>query len=70
MCNWQGKAITKAKGHEPMLYEALYVIVGPFFIFTNSVELKGPNKQLNPKNCNISRILCFTIHIRHLCFNI
>ena len=27
MCNW-GIAITKAKGHEPMLYEALRVIAG------------------------------------------
>ena len=28
-----GKAITILKGHESMLYEALSVIVGPFFIF-------------------------------------
>ena len=41
MCNWQGKAITKAKGHEPMLYEALSVIAGPFFKFT-VVKMKGP----------------------------
>ena len=38
-----GKAMTKAKGHEPMLYEAPYVIAGPFFKFTY-VEMKGPNK--------------------------
>ena len=25
-----GKAITKAKGHEPTLYEALCFIAGPF----------------------------------------
>ena len=30
-----GKAMTKAKGHEPMLYEA------PFFRFTY-VKMKGP----------------------------
>ena len=40
-----GIAITKAIGHESMLYEALGVIAGPFFKFTN-VKLKGPNKQL------------------------
>ena len=28
-----GKAITILEGHESMLYEALSVIVGPFFIF-------------------------------------
>ena len=37
-----GKAMTKAKGHEPMLYEA------PFFRFTY-VKMKGPNKPLNIK---------------------
>ena len=35
MCNFnQGKAIAKVKGQEPMLYEALCVIAGPFFVFT------------------------------------
>ena len=29
-----GTAITIAKGHEPRLYEALYVIAGPFLKFT------------------------------------
>ena len=29
-----GMAITIAKGHEPRLYEALYVIAGPFLKFT------------------------------------
>ena len=29
-----GITITVVKGHEPMLYEAISVIVGPFFIFT------------------------------------
>ena len=29
-----GTAITIAKGHEPGLYEALYVIAGPFLKFT------------------------------------
>ena len=47
MCNWRGKAITKAKGHETMLYEALWVIAGPFFKFA-AVKLKGPNKHLKP----------------------
>ena len=37
-----GKAMTKAKGHEPMLYEA------PFFRFMY-VKMKGPNKPLNIK---------------------
>ena len=32
-CDFLGKAITILKGHESMLYEALSVIVGPFFIF-------------------------------------
>ena len=41
-----GKAITIAKGHEPMLYEALRVIAGPFFEFT-SVKMKEPNKPFN-----------------------
>ena len=29
-----GTAIIIAKGHEPRLYEALYVIAGPFLKFT------------------------------------
>ena len=32
-----------------MLYQALNVIAGPLYLLT--VELKGPNKQLNRKNC-------------------
>ena len=39
--------ITKAKGQESMLYEALCVIAGHFFKFT-AVKLKGPNKHLKP----------------------
>ena len=43
LCSWDilrtiielpGTTITIAKRHEPRLYEALYVIVGPFFKFT------------------------------------
>ena len=47
-CNYGrwGIAITKAKGHEPIMYEALLVIVGLFFNFT-FVRMKGPNKTLN-----------------------
>ena len=37
------------KGHESRLYEALWVIVGPFFEFT-VVKLKRPNKHLELEN--------------------
>ena len=37
--------ITRVKGHEPKLYEALWVIVGLFFNFT-IVKKKGPKKPL------------------------
>ena len=49
-----GKAITIAKGHEPMLYEAIRVIAGPFFEFT-PVKMKGPNKPFNqiPRNLHL-----------------
>ena len=40
----RGKAITKVKGQEPRLYEALRVIAGPFFKFT-IVKIKEPNKN-------------------------
>ena len=49
------KAITKVKGQEPRLYEALRVIAGPFFKFT-IVKMKGPNK--NPLNINIPPWAC------------
>ena len=39
--------ITTLKGHELMLYEALSVIVGPFFIFT--IVKMDHNKRLNQK---------------------
>ena len=35
-----------------MLYEALWVIVGPFFNFA-AVKLKGPNKHLKHKHKKI-----------------
>ena len=34
------------KGHEPMLYEALRVIAGPFFKFT-IVKMKRTQKTIN-----------------------
>ena len=40
--------ITKVKGHEPRLYEALRVIAGPFSKFT-IVKMKGPNKSIKLK---------------------
>ena len=40
----RGMAITKVKGQEPRLYEALRVIAGPFFKFT-IVKIKEPNKN-------------------------
>ena len=44
--NLSSNRITIVKGHEHKLYEALQVIVGPFFKFT-IVKMKGPNKPLN-----------------------
>ena len=41
----KGKDMAQVKGHEPKLYEALRVIVGPFFIFT-IVKMKGLTKQI------------------------
>ena len=41
--NQLGKLITKAKGQEPKLYEALELLLVFTLEFTN-VNLKGPNK--------------------------
>ena len=40
------KQITKAKGHEPALYEALKLLL-VFSLKFAIVKMNGPNKQLN-----------------------
>ena len=63
-----GTAINLAKGHKPMLYEALQVIAGLSFKFT-IVKVEGPNKRLNDLDLqNVQRKLQsnFTPFITHL----